>query len=247
MNWPYPILTDSGGFQVMSLAALRKIDENGVTFQSHIDGSTHVLTPERSIEIQGLLGSDIQMQLDECVKLPCTRRGGREGHAPVLALGGALQDRLRRAAGQGDVRHRPGRRRASAAHRERARARGTGPQGLRHRRARGRRAAGRDAAHDRDGRAASADDEAALPHGRRHARRHRGGGAPRRRHVRLRHADPRRTPRPGLHPLRPREPAQRAPRRGYAAARSGIEMPGRRTPIRAPICIISSARTRFSA
>ncbi|MBD2751046.1 tRNA guanosine(34) transglycosylase Tgt [Microvirga sp. BT688] len=72
MNWPYPILTDSGGFQVMSLSALRKIDETGVTFQSHIDGSTHVLTPERSIEIQGLLGSDIQMQLDECVKLPCT-------------------------------------------------------------------------------------------------------------------------------------------------------------------------------
>ncbi|MBB4016067.1 queuine tRNA-ribosyltransferase [Chelatococcus caeni] len=71
MNWPYPILTDSGGFQVMSLAQLRKIDENGVTFQSHLDGSTHVLTPERSIEIQGLLGSDIQMQLDECVKLPC--------------------------------------------------------------------------------------------------------------------------------------------------------------------------------
>jgi queuine tRNA-ribosyltransferase len=72
MNWPYPILTDSGGFQVMSLANLRKIDEGGVTFQSHIDGSTHALTPERSIEIQGLLGSDIQMQLDECVKLPCT-------------------------------------------------------------------------------------------------------------------------------------------------------------------------------
>lgn len=72
MNWPYPILTDSGGFQVMSLAALRKIDETGVTFQSHIDGSTHVMTPERSIEIQGLLGSDIQMQLDECVRLPCS-------------------------------------------------------------------------------------------------------------------------------------------------------------------------------
>ena len=71
MNWPYPILTDSGGFQVMSLAALRKIGEDGVTFQSHIDGSTHEMSPERSIEIQGLLGSDIQMQLDECVKLPC--------------------------------------------------------------------------------------------------------------------------------------------------------------------------------
>src|ERR671933_1544523 len=72
MNWPYPILTDSGGFQVMSLSALRKIDETGVTFQSHIDGSTHVLTPERAIEIQGLLGSDIQMQLDECVRLPAS-------------------------------------------------------------------------------------------------------------------------------------------------------------------------------
>jgi queuine tRNA-ribosyltransferase len=72
MQWPFPILTDSGGFQVMSLAKLRKLDESGVTFQSHIDGSTHVLTPERSIEIQRLLGADIQMQFDECVKLPCS-------------------------------------------------------------------------------------------------------------------------------------------------------------------------------
>ena len=70
MNWPYPILTDSGGFQVMSLAQLRKLDENGVVFQSHIDGSRHVLTPERSMEIQDLLGSDIQMQFDECIRLP---------------------------------------------------------------------------------------------------------------------------------------------------------------------------------
>jgi queuine tRNA-ribosyltransferase len=73
MQWPYPILTDSGGFQVMSLAKLRKLDESGVTFQSHIDGSTHVLSPERSMEIQRLLGADIQMQFDECVKLPCSR------------------------------------------------------------------------------------------------------------------------------------------------------------------------------
>ncbi|WP_020175294.1 tRNA guanosine(34) transglycosylase Tgt [Methyloferula stellata] len=72
MQWPGPILTDSGGFQVMSLSKLRKLDETGVTFQSHIDGSRHVLTPERAIEIQGLLGSDIQMQLDECVRLPCS-------------------------------------------------------------------------------------------------------------------------------------------------------------------------------
>ncbi|MCY6380915.1 tRNA guanosine(34) transglycosylase Tgt [Hoeflea prorocentri] len=69
-RWQHPILTDSGGFQVMSLAGLRKITEKGVTFQSHVDGSRHDMSPERSIEIQGLLGSDIQMQLDECVRLP---------------------------------------------------------------------------------------------------------------------------------------------------------------------------------
>jgi queuine tRNA-ribosyltransferase len=72
MNWPHPILTDSGGFQVMSLSKLRKLSERGVTFQSHIDGSLHELTPERSMEVQRLLGADIQMQLDECVKLPCS-------------------------------------------------------------------------------------------------------------------------------------------------------------------------------
>ncbi|ACB81421.1 queuine tRNA-ribosyltransferase [Methylorubrum populi BJ001] len=73
MRWDGPILTDSGGFQVMSLSALRKIDEEGVTFRSHIDGTAHRMSPERSIEIQGLLGSDIQMQLDECVRLPAER------------------------------------------------------------------------------------------------------------------------------------------------------------------------------
>jgi queuine tRNA-ribosyltransferase len=72
-NWPHTMLTDSGGFQVMSLAKLRKVTEQGVTFQSHIDGSKHILTPERSMEIQGLLGSDIQMQFDECVSLPNSR------------------------------------------------------------------------------------------------------------------------------------------------------------------------------
>jgi queuine tRNA-ribosyltransferase len=69
-RWPYLILTDSGGFQVMSLSQLRKLTENGVTFRSHIDGAQYEMSPERSIEIQGLLGSDIQMQLDECVALP---------------------------------------------------------------------------------------------------------------------------------------------------------------------------------
>jgi queuine tRNA-ribosyltransferase len=72
MNWPLPILTDSGGFQVMSLAGLRKITEEGVKFQSHIDGHEEFLTPERAMEIQRLLGSDIQMVLDECPALPAS-------------------------------------------------------------------------------------------------------------------------------------------------------------------------------
>jgi queuine tRNA-ribosyltransferase len=73
MRWDGPILTDSGGYQVMSLAQLRRISEEGVAFQSHIDGSAHMLTPERSIEIQCLLGADIQMQFDECTPYPATR------------------------------------------------------------------------------------------------------------------------------------------------------------------------------
>jgi len=72
MNWDGPILTDSGGFQVMSLADLRKLTEHGVTFRSHVDGSKHELTPERSMEIQRLLGSDIVMCFDECPALPAT-------------------------------------------------------------------------------------------------------------------------------------------------------------------------------
>ena len=70
MNWNRPILTDSGGFQVMSLSGLRKMTESGVTFKSHIDGSQHVLSPERSMEIQRLLGSDIVMAFDECTPFP---------------------------------------------------------------------------------------------------------------------------------------------------------------------------------
>jgi queuine tRNA-ribosyltransferase len=72
MNWPLPILTDSGGFQVMSLSELRKVDDRAVTFRSHLDGAIVELTPERAVEIQTLLGADIVMQLDECLKLPAT-------------------------------------------------------------------------------------------------------------------------------------------------------------------------------
>src|SRR3954467_4725421 len=96
MNWPYPILTDSGGFQVMSLPQLRRVDETGVPFQSHIDGSTHVLTPERAIEIQGLLGADIQMQLDECIRLPSSDEAAES--AMRLSLRGA--ERCRAAFGE---------------------------------------------------------------------------------------------------------------------------------------------------
>ena len=73
MNWPGPILTDSGGYQVMSLSELRKLSEDGVTFKSHLDGSTHMLTPERAVEIQNLLDADITMVLDECPPFPAEK------------------------------------------------------------------------------------------------------------------------------------------------------------------------------
>ncbi|WP_298932173.1 tRNA guanosine(34) transglycosylase Tgt [uncultured Ruegeria sp.] len=115
MNWDRPILTDSGGFQVMSLAGLRKLTEKGVTFKSHIDGSKHELSPERSMEIQRLLGSDIVMCFDECPALPADRDriaesmrlsmrwadrsreafGDRPGHALFGIMQGGLERDLR--------------------------------------------------------------------------------------------------------------------------------------------------------
>jgi len=95
MDWPRPILTDSGGFQVMSLAKLRKLTEQGVTFRSHIDGSAYELTPERSIEIQLLLDSDIIMQLDECISLPAPR----EEMQRAMELSLRWADRSKRAFG----------------------------------------------------------------------------------------------------------------------------------------------------
>jgi queuine tRNA-ribosyltransferase len=107
-RWPHPILTDSGGFQVMSLSKLRKLTEKGVTFRSHIDGAPYEMSPERSIEIQGLLDSDIQMQLDECTALPAELK--EIERAMELSLRRALQDSVWRPTGQGDVRHCAGRR-----------------------------------------------------------------------------------------------------------------------------------------
>ena len=115
MNWQRPILTDSGGFQVMSLAGLRKLSEEGVTFKSHIDGSKHELTPERSMEIQRLLGSDIVMCFDECPALPASDEevaramrlsmrwaarskeafGDRPGHALFGIMQGGVNPELR--------------------------------------------------------------------------------------------------------------------------------------------------------
>jgi queuine tRNA-ribosyltransferase len=120
MNWDKPILTDSGGFQVMSLAGLRKLTEEGVTFKSHIDGSRHHLSPERSMEIQALLGSDIVMCFDECPALPADRDrikssmdlsmrwaqrsrdafGDRPGHALFGIQQGGLEQDLREESAQ---------------------------------------------------------------------------------------------------------------------------------------------------
>ncbi|MFS4437569.1 tRNA guanosine(34) transglycosylase Tgt [Paracoccaceae bacterium GXU_MW_L88] len=95
MNWQRPILTDSGGFQVMSLSKLRKLTEEGVTFKSHIDGSKHFVSPERSIEIQRLLGSDITMCFDECAPYPIDK----EGAAKAMRLSMRWAERSREAFG----------------------------------------------------------------------------------------------------------------------------------------------------
>lgn len=115
MNWPYPILTDSGGFQVMSLSPLRKISEQGVEFRSHIDGSLHMLTPEYSTQIQHLLGSTITMAFDECTTYPITEEKAklsmeltsrwakrsreafipRQGHAQFGIMQGSIYEHLR--------------------------------------------------------------------------------------------------------------------------------------------------------
>ena len=92
IRWDGPILTDSGGFQIMSLSKIRKITERGAIFQSHIDGSKHELTPERAMEIQRLLGSDIQMQLDQCIEFPHTEKAAVK--AMELSLRWAERSRM---------------------------------------------------------------------------------------------------------------------------------------------------------
>jgi len=87
MHWNHPILTDSGGFQVFSLGDLRKVKEEGIEFQSHLDGSRHFFTPERTIEIQHLLGSDIIMPLDECTPYPCEYEYARQAMERTIRWG----------------------------------------------------------------------------------------------------------------------------------------------------------------
>ncbi len=101
MNWPSPILTDSGGFQVMSLAALREIDESGVVFRSHLDGSQHRLTPERSIEIQHFLDADITMAFDECTPFPATEDAARSSMALSMRWAARSRAAFRKRPGYG--------------------------------------------------------------------------------------------------------------------------------------------------
>jgi hypothetical protein len=236
MGWDKPILTDSGGFQVMSLAGISKVKEEAVTFSSHIDGSKHVLTPERSIEIQAdRIGADISMQLDQCVAYPAEKDAARKAMELSIRWGAALQGPVRRARKPGPVRHPAG-----------LDLRGPAPpvvgpaardrfRRLRHRRSgRGRRPPGHVRGAGLRARNAAADRPRYLM-GRGQADRPGRGGVSRRGHVRLRPADPRRPPRPGLDLGWPAEPEERPLRRGPGPAR-----PGHRRPVvavfRRPIC-----------
>ena len=227
MNWPHPILTDSGGFQVMSLAKLRKLSEKGVVFQSHIDGSLHELTPERAMEIQRLLGSDIQMQFDECVRLPCSREEAER--AMRLSLRWAERSKI--AFGE-----QPGRAIFGIVQ-------GGAEKDLRIASARALVAMGFDG-YAIGGLAVGEPQavmldmiETVIPHLPEDRPRYlMGVGAPDDllqslsrgdRHVRLRDADPRRATRHGLHPPRPPQPAQRALRRRPAPDRSVVVFAGR--------------------
>ena len=246
MNWPGPILTDSGGFQVMSLTELRKLDPDGVTFRSPIDGSQHRLTPERSIEIQQLLDADITMSFDECTSWPVeeaaaaasmrlsmnwAERGKRAfTERPGYGLFGIVQGSIFPALRAESVK-------ALDRHRLRR---------LRGRRSCGRRGPGGDVRHARRHPAPAAGRPAALSDGRRPAGRHRGRRQARHRHVRLRAADARRPHGAGLHAPRRAQPAQRAPSRRSAADRRALRLPGLPAPQpRLPASSRSAAR-RFS-
>src|SRR5450631_2857254 len=220
-GWQGPMLTDSGGFQVMSLAQLRKVSESAVTFRSHIDGAKVELSPERD---RG--AASARLRYRHAARRMRAAAGGarryRAGDAALAALGRALHACVRdRGPRNHAVRDRAGWRRAGIAPGKRA-----GPgrhrlSRLRHRRPRGRRTASGDAGDDRGGRADPAAGSPEISDGRRHAGRHARGGGARHRYVRLRHADAQRAPRRGVHAVRSGQFAQRPPRRRSTAARRG--------------------------
>ena len=226
MNWPYPILTDCGGFQVMSLRSCARSTRPASPSSRHIDGSTHVLTPERSIEIQGC-----SAPTSRCSSTNACAAAGDEssGDAPVAALGRALPPPSATSPGKALFGIVQGGTDERAARLEREALVGHRPQGLRHRRPRRRRAAG---GHAGDARRPSPPH---LPADK--PRYLMGVGTPddicsrrcaRHRHVRLRDADPRRPPRHRLHPPRPPQPARTPATPTIPAARRGVEM--RRRP-----------------
>ena len=174
------------------------------------------------MEVQRLLGSDIQMQLDECVRLPCSHEEAERAMRLSLRWAERSKKRLRRTAGPGDLRHRPGGHGKGPSPVQRPGARRDGLSRLFDRRIGGRRAAGGDARHARRRGPASALRQAALSDGRRNARRSASGDAARRRHVRLRDADARRKARDRLYSPGPSQPAQCALCRRSAPGRSPV-------------------------
>ena len=193
MRWDRPILTDSGGFQVMSLSKLRRITDAGVTFQSHLDGSTHELTPERAIEVQCLLGADIQMQLDECVALPALHKETSAAVERSLAWAERCKLAFARYATRGQALF--------------GIVQGGTDAELRQRSARA--LVAMDFPGYAVGGAPASRGEAALPDGRGHSDRPDRGRGARHRHVRLRAADPVGPARAGLYMGRQDKPAQR--------------------------------------
>jgi queuine tRNA-ribosyltransferase len=213
MDWPGPILTDSGGFQIMSLAKLRKLDADGVTFQSHIDGARHRLTPARSIAIQHLLDATITMALDECTPFPATHDQADASMQLSMRWAAASKQAFVARPGyglfgivQGSIY--PDLRQASVEALSEIGFDGYAIGGL---------AVGEGQADDARGaghhRPAPAARPAALSDGRRHAGRPDRRGAARHRHVRLRDPDPRRPHRARLHHRRHPQSAQRPVRR----------------------------------
>ena len=207
-GWSGPFLTDSGGFQVFSLTALRQLTEEGVRFQSHIDGSRHLLSPERSMEVQQNLGADIAMAFDECPPGAAPKEAVAEATArttrwaercraahtrPDQALFGIVQGGVHE-----DLRVQSAREIVAL-----------GFPGQRHRRGVGGGAQGRARPRPRLARSRAARGQAPLPDGRGHPRGPDRRGGARRRHVRLRDAHPERPERPALHPPRQAVAAQR--------------------------------------